>query len=127
MLHTLHSIADWILKMQPTANRAFIVDGARMVHDQICRADLWKFRLTESYITSVADYSTGAADFTQGLATVAGATTNMSATANPVADITSGGTVAFSVTAYVSSTNTVTVRVCGTGTPTSTSYAVRVK
>ena len=75
MLHTLHSIADWILKMQPTANRPFIVDGARMVHDQICRADLWKFRLTESYITSVADYSTGTADFTQGLATVAGATT----------------------------------------------------
>lgn len=75
MLHTINSIADWIIKLNPTINRPVVIDGSRMVHDQICRADLWKFRLAEAYITSIADYSTGTVDLTQGLATAAGTLT----------------------------------------------------
>lgn len=60
-----------------------------------------------------------------GTVAVAGAATEMAATASPDADITTGGTVAFSVWARVSSANTVTVYVCGTGTPTATTYRVR--
>jgi hypothetical protein len=60
-----------------------------------------------------------------GTATVTGAATGAHyVSASPSVDITGGNTTAFSVLAYVSSSSTVTVRVCGTGTPTSTTYNV---
>jgi hypothetical protein len=62
-----------------------------------------------------------------GTVAVTGALTSQVATASPVADITGGGTTAFSVWAWVSTAGTVTVNVCGTGTPTSTTYNVRVQ
>ena len=61
-----------------------------------------------------------------GTATVAGATAGQAVAVSPAVDITSGGTTAFSVFAVVTNSTTVTVYVCGTGTPTATTYTVRV-
>ena len=58
-----------------------------------------------------------------GTATVATSTTSMVAIASPNADITDA---AYSIVAWVSTNGTVTVAVCGTGTPTATTYNVRV-
>lgn len=61
---------------------------------------------------------------TSGTVTVTGATTSMVATASPVTYPGDG----FDWAAYVSSANTVTVKVCGfiAGTPTASNYNVRV-
>lgn len=58
-----------------------------------------------------------------GTVTINGAASTMVAMASAV---TSGAPGAFSVSAQVSSANTVTVSVCGTGTPTASTYAVRL-
>jgi len=59
-----------------------------------------------------------------GSVSITGVTTAMAIAVSPVADITSGGTVAFSVFG-VPTAGSVTVYVCGTGTPTATTYNVR--
>lgn len=65
-----------------------------------------------------------------GTVTVTGATTGMFAGASPAGgvDPTNGGTLGVSIDARVSSTNTVTVSVCSpiAGTPTASTYNVRV-
>ncbi len=58
-----------------------------------------------------------------GTATIANSTTSMVAVASPNADISAA---AYSVTARVSVNGTVTVLLCGTGTPTAGTYNVRV-
>lgn len=67
-----------------------------------------------------------AASCATGTATVNGATTSMAALANAVTASAPDTTGAFRITAQVTSSNTVTVSVCGTGTPTASTYNVRV-
>lgn len=74
-----------------------------------------------------ASCATGTATVTGALPPVAGALGNMVSSAAPRADITSGGTVAFSVSTVITAVNTVTVYVCGTGTPASVVYDVQVQ
>jgi hypothetical protein len=61
-----------------------------------------------------------------GTVTLTGVLSTQGLIATPAADITGGGSTAFSVIAWKSGTNTVTVSVCGTGTPTATTYNVRI-
>lgn len=63
-----------------------------------------------------------------GTATVAGATTSMAATASPSSDPDSSLSTGAAIYAFVSSSNTVTVRICAivSVTPASTTYNVRV-
>jgi len=57
--------------------------------------------------------------------TISGVSSSMAVAVSPAGDITTGGTVAFSVFG-VPGSGSVTVYVCGTGTPTTTTYNVRV-
>ena len=59
-----------------------------------------------------------------GAVSIAGVTSTMAVAVSPAADITGGGAVAFSVFAAPGA-GSVTVYVCGTGTPAATTYNVR--
>ncbi len=68
-----------------------------------------------------------AASCATGTATVLGATTDMAATASPAGGVDPiGSAPAVSLSARVSAADTVTVSLCGTGTPTAAAYNVRV-
>ena len=84
---------------------------------------------TVAYVLSGTSGSLGGSALTAGTCssttvTISGATTSMTATASPSSDPGSG----YYWLAFVSSSNTVTVRICAaaSGTPTSTTYNVRV-
>ena len=59
-----------------------------------------------------------------GSVSIAGVTSTMAVSVSPATDITGGGATAFSVFA-VPGSGSVTVYVCGAGTPTATTYNVR--
>jgi hypothetical protein len=88
---------------------------------------VWYSSITLSGTTGAIGGGVLTASCATGTVGVAAALTTQVATASPTADITTGGTVAFSISARVSTAGTVTVYVCGTGTPTSTTYLVRVQ
>lgn len=127
MLHTLHSIADWVLKMNPAGNREFIVDSARMVHDQLCRADLWNFRLSEAYITSIADYSTGTVDVTNGSTTLSGGSTVWTAAHEGSHFRTSSGSPDYLIDTFTSTTALELATPFVGSTDTGLSYTIRKK
>jgi len=84
---------------------------------------------TVGYVLSGTTGSLGGSALTAGTCssttvTISGATTSMTATASPSSDPGSG----YYWLAFVSASNTVTVRICAaaSGTPTSTTYNVRV-
>jgi len=84
---------------------------------------------TVAYVLSGTSGSLGGSALTAGTCssttvTISGATTSMTATASPASDPGSG----YYWLAFVSASNTVTVRICAaaSGTPTSTTYNVRV-
>lgn len=127
MLHTLHSIADWILRMNPSASREFVVDAARMVHDQICRHDLWNFRLAEGYITSVVDYATGTVDVTQDSTALVGTGTTWTAAMVGRHFRVSSGSPDYLIDAFTSATALELVAVYVGATAVGSSYTIRKK
>lgn len=82
--------------------------------------------VTQSLSGTTASIGGGAltAACVSGSVSITGVTSSMAVAVSPAADITSGGATAFSVFG-VPSAGSVAVNVCGTGTPTATTYNVR--
>jgi hypothetical protein len=104
----------------PTADRTITLPDASFTVAQTSQLPL------SATSASIGGSSVGAGACASGTVSVTGATTSMAATATPAAD---PGT-SFIPWAFVSSANTVTVRVCNftasSATPTATTYNVRV-
>jgi hypothetical protein len=104
----------------PSADRTITLPDASFTVAQASQLPL------SAASASIGGSSVGAGACASGTVTVTGATTSMAANATPVAD---PGT-SFIPWAFVSSANTVTVRVCNftstSATPTATAYNVRV-
>jgi hypothetical protein len=104
----------------PTADRILTLPDASFTVAQTSQLPL------SATSGSIGGSSVGAGACASGTVSVAGATTSMAANASPVAD----PGASFIPWAFVSSANTVTVRVCNftssSATPTATTYNVRV-
>jgi hypothetical protein len=104
----------------PTADRIITLPDASFTVAQTSQLPL------SATSTSIGGSSVSAGQCASGTVSVTGATTSMAVKATPVAD----PGASFIPWAFVSSANTVTVRVCNftstSATPTATTYNVRV-